>query len=103
MAFTHKEGHGTIFRNNKKTKDNQPDWTGAGVQNGKEIEIAGWDKQGRGGEFISLSFKPKGQRSGGSQGGQGHGARSPVQQEFPKMKPPANYDKDRDIDDDIPF
>jgi len=55
MAYQHREGSGTLFPNDRKTADNQPDWRGDALINGVLMEISGWDK----GERISLAIKKK--------------------------------------------
>ena len=47
---------GVLFKNDKKTSPNQPDYRGKGNSFGKEVEIAAWIKQGKNGSFLSLSF-----------------------------------------------
>lgn len=55
MAFELNEGQGSLFGNNKKTKDTQPDWKGSIKIGGKVYRIAGWTRQGKSGEpFYSL-------------------------------------------------
>lgn len=51
-----KNNSGVLFKN-KKTSDKQPDYKGKVTVNGKEMEIAGWVKEGKNGEYLSLSFK----------------------------------------------
>jgi uncharacterized protein (DUF736 family) len=55
--FRHKENSGTLFKNDRKTTDKQPDYKGTGNYQGKEVEISGWIKEGAKGKFISLSFQ----------------------------------------------
>ena len=60
MAYEQKDGSGILFRNNKKAEgDRQPDYRGDANVNGELLEIAAWIKEGNGGKFMSLSFKPK--------------------------------------------
>jgi len=47
---------GAIFKNDKKTTANQPDYRGKVNVNGKEMEIALWVKQGKNGSFFSAAF-----------------------------------------------
>lgn len=63
MAYEHKEGGATLFRNDKKGNDKAPDWRGDGLLNGKKVKLAGWSKDSAKGGFISLkieedNFKP---------------------------------------------
>ena len=71
MAYEMKEGSGSLFKNNKKTTDNHPDFTGSIMLNGKEHWFSAWVKESpKAGKFFSVSvgkvkepmgFKPKGQ------------------------------------------
>lgn len=59
MAWVMKEGQGTLFKNEKRTKETHPHAKGTALIGGVEYEIAAWTKDGARGEFQSLSFKPK--------------------------------------------
>jgi len=71
MAYEMKEGSGSLFKNNKKTTDNHPDFTGSIMLDGKEHWFSAWVKESpKAGKFFSVSvgkvkepvgFKPKGQ------------------------------------------
>ena len=71
MAYEMKEGSGSLFKNNKKTTDNHPDFTGSIMLNGKEHWFSAWVKESpKAGKFFSVSvgkvkepmgFKPTGQ------------------------------------------
>lgn len=52
------DNSGAIFINDRKEKDTHPDRKGKGLINGKEYWIAGWIKQGKSGQFLSLKFEP---------------------------------------------
>lgn len=84
MAY---ENTGTISKNKKKEKPNHPDITGRmTITEPGEYWISGWQKNGSGGPFYSLSFKKKDQQS------QGGGSR------------PSSAPASAGIDDDeIPF
>lgn len=69
MAYQPKEGSGSLFKNDRKTTDNHPDYTGTIMVNGKEHWLSGWVKEGKKGKFFSVSigkeklpvgFKPAG-------------------------------------------
>lgn len=67
MAFEHKAGTATLFRNDKKIAgDNLPDYKGEGKDMaGNPFEIAGWIRQGKeGSKFLSIKisapFAPSG-------------------------------------------
>lgn len=52
-----KTNTGAIFKNDKKTKETQPDYRGKVNVNGKEMEIALWFKESsKGTKYFSCSF-----------------------------------------------
>lgn len=55
--FTQKDGSGILFKNDRKTKETQPDYSGSITVDGKKRSIAGWIKQGKKGPFMSLAVK----------------------------------------------
>ena len=59
MAYEQKDNSGAIFRNDKKETDNHPDRRGDCLIDGKAYWISGWIKEGKNGQFLSLSFKAK--------------------------------------------
>ena len=70
MAYTPKEGSGSLFKNDRKTTDNHPDYNGTIMVNGKEHWLSAWVKEGQKGKFFSVSIgqekKPKGFTEAGS-------------------------------------
>ena len=44
MAFEHKENTATVFANDKKSADNQPDYTGKGKVGDELMEFAMWKR-----------------------------------------------------------
>lgn len=54
--FEHKNGSGSIFKNDRKYSDKHPDYTGTmrGLD-GIEYRVALWVKEGKKGKFFSLS------------------------------------------------
>lgn len=77
---------GALFRNKKRENDKQPTHTGPLNVEGIEYWISAWTKESKAGEkFFSLSVKRK-------EGDIRHTER----------RAPA-YDRNPDIDDDIPF
>jgi uncharacterized protein (DUF736 family) len=44
MAWEKKHGDVTLFANDRKTKDTQPDWRGTIYVDGKDYEMALWNK-----------------------------------------------------------
>lgn len=94
MTYQNKPNSGALFRN-KKSSDKQPDWKGDVDLNGVTYELAGWEKEGRNGTFLSLKIQPKQERkqddyqrpqAGDTVRGAGRGAWSSA-----------------DPDDDVPF
>lgn len=54
MAFELRPGAFTLFKNDKKEKESQPDWKGSiKLPDGSEFWFDAWTKQGQKGEFIS--------------------------------------------------
>lgn len=60
MAYQQRENSGTLFRNEKREKDSQPNARGTALIDGVEYEVSAWTKHGQKGAFQSLSFKRKG-------------------------------------------
>jgi len=56
--YEHKAGNGSIFKNQYKEKDGQPDYRGSiKLQDGSDKELAAWVKQDKNGNsFLSLSI-----------------------------------------------
>lgn len=62
MAYEHKPGTGSIFKNtHKEIGDNKPDYKGEGMDTeGNPVEFALWVKEGKDGKkFFSVSFGRK--------------------------------------------
>lgn len=69
MAYQHNNGQISIFKNEQKNAENQPDYKGYGkAPNGTDIEIALWVKDGQKGKFFSGRIEIKEQRNGAPQG-----------------------------------
>lgn len=62
MAYEQKEGDFALFPNDRKSNDRAPDWKGTIVINGTKMEIAGWNKPGRSGDFIAGKWQPMRER-----------------------------------------
>jgi hypothetical protein len=51
---------GVLFKNDRKEKNEDRDYSGSAVINGRPYWLSGWKKTSKGGTpFLSLSFKPK--------------------------------------------
>jgi hypothetical protein len=66
MAFEHNENNGSVFVNDRKERDNQPDRTGDGkikcpcCEETFDVWISGWIKKRQGKPpFMSMAFTPK--------------------------------------------
>ena len=69
MAYVPKEGSGSLFKNDRKTTETHPDYTGSIMVNNREHYLSAWVKEGTKGKFFSVSigktkeakaFKPAG-------------------------------------------
>jgi hypothetical protein len=99
MAYEQRDNSGSLFKNTFKQKDNQPDYTGAGLIDGSEYRVSAWVKEGQKGKFFSLSFTPKTEM--------GERASAPTTPSSPSKtmtKAPVKSEEIEDeIDDEIPF
>lgn len=116
---------GALFPNDRKTKDNQPDYKGQLDVDGVEYWVSGWVKDTQRGEIVSLSIEPKDQNqrprnnSQPTGGPRTLGGARPSQNQTPPQSnvPPnnsgggwgqgnaqgGNQEPPMDFDDDIPF
>ena len=53
MSYERKNGDVVIFKNNRKEKDTQPDYTGSALLDDKEYSISLWVKEGKNGKFFA--------------------------------------------------
>jgi len=89
MAFEHRPGSFSLFKNTNKTSDKAPDYSGIGMDiDGQMIRVAAWLKDGASGKFMSCKIEPQQKK-----------------EEAPKpvAKPAAQTTGFDDMDDDIPF
>lgn len=86
MAYEHKPGTFSLFKNDKGDNPKRPDYRGDGMDMaGNAIEVSGWLKEGKKGKFLSCNFKMKGA------------------EKTPVKAPAAQGGHFDDMADDIPF
>jgi hypothetical protein len=87
MAYVHKPGTFSLFKNDKGDNPKRPDYRGDGMDMaGNAIEISAWLKDGAKGKFMSCTFKMKGAEQ------------TPAKRPVPEAG--GRFD---DMSDDIPF
>jgi hypothetical protein len=60
MAFEHKDNSGSLFENDRKRKDSDPDMKGDGMFAGVDVWLSGWrNKTKSGQEYIKLTMRAK--------------------------------------------
>lgn len=108
--FKHKNMTGSLFENNYKERDNQPDMTGKLVIDDKTYQVAGWKNQTKnGGEYIKISVSDdEPQRRPDSQSYKSVGQSIPSKhlkdyQDKQKIVKEALEDQPIISDDEIPF
>lgn len=88
MAYEQKDNSGSLFKNDRKEKETHPDRTGTALIDGVAYYVSGWIKQGAKGQFLSLAFKRKEEKS-------------ISERAVASIKRPTSTNAD--MDDDIPF
>lgn len=91
MTIYDNTNRGALFKNDRKTKDTQPGYTGSLNVDGVEYFLDAWVKEGKSGKFFSVSVKRK-----DKQDAPAPRAAAPA----PAPKPSSGFD---DMDSDIPF
>lgn len=67
MSYTQKDMQGSLFKNDKKTHDSQPNATGSCMIDGVEFWVSAWTKKDKNGNpWQSLAFTRKEQQRGPS-------------------------------------
>ena len=88
MAYEQRDNSGSLFKNDRKEKENHPDYKGGCMVGGVEMWMSAWLKTGANGtKFMSFSFQPKDQQ-------QAPARQTPASQ-APQVEP--------DFADDLPF
>ena len=60
MAYEHKPGTFSLFKNDKGDNEKRPDYTGEGMGlDGTPIKVSAWLKDGAKGKFMSCKFEEK--------------------------------------------
>ncbi|MBQ0053681.1 MAG: DUF736 family protein [Bacteroidales bacterium] len=105
MAYEHKEGQGSLFKNEKQN-DRQPDYKGTIVIAGKTYEVAAWERTSqRGTSYLSLqASEPRVRGEQGTSYGSGQ-YRSQGNNAAPAPVPPPPTEEFQSTDDleDLPF
>ena len=97
MAYEQRDNSGSFFINDRKEKDNHPDFKGSIQVDGTDYWLSIWSKSGTKGEFWSVSVTPKEKATGNSQA-------RPITQgtsSLSKKSPPKTNAEA--LDDDLPF
>lgn len=96
MSFEQRDNSGALFKNDRKTSDNHPDYKGKIMVDGVEYWLSAWIKTpARGGDkFMSLAAQPKESQERDE-------TPPPRQQPAAHGRAPAR--RSADLDDDIPF
>lgn len=84
MAFEHKPGSFTLFKNDKQGNDKRPDYTGTGVDlEGNKIKVSAWIKEGGKGKFMSCRYEPMQGRQERHTGGGNKGSVADIDSDIP--------------------
>jgi hypothetical protein len=60
MSYEQKDNSGSLFKNDRKTTERQPDRKGSAMIDGVNYWVSGWVKQDKNGNpWMSLSFEAK--------------------------------------------
>jgi hypothetical protein len=76
MPYEHKDGQGSLFKNDYKTSEAHPAYKGQIMVKGELLDIAAWVKDGQKGQFLSLKVSEP--RQQGAAAGQGKAASRPA-------------------------
>jgi len=64
MAYEHKDGRGSLFKNDRREKDTHPHAKGSAKVGGVDYWVSAWTETGQdGSKYQSLAFTPKEERS----------------------------------------
>jgi uncharacterized protein (DUF736 family) len=95
MAYEQRNNSGSLFKNDRKNNERQPDYNGNAIINGKTMRISAWIKKSQNGTtFMSLAFE---EANGAYQ-------QNASQQSVPAPQRPAPAPVNLDTDpSDLPF
>ena len=60
--YEQRDNNGIVFLNDRKESETHCDFTGRAMVGGKMYWVSMWKKEGRSGDFFTLSFKPMQER-----------------------------------------
>lgn len=98
MGYEQKDNSGALFRNERKERENHPDYTGKAMIEGVEYWVSAWVKETRDGKkYFSMAYKPKEEHE--TPKGYGSQARSAPERPREGYRP-ARFD---DSEETLPF
>lgn len=101
MAYEHKEGQGSLFKNEKQN-DRQPDYKGTILIGGVTYEVAAWERTSqRGSTYLSLQASLPRERN--EQAQPSYQAQAPSQPAYSAPMPTSEDLPAADPDEDLPF
>ena len=57
MPYEHKDNSASLFKEEEKTNENGPDYTGDGLIEGKKLRLAAWINEAKSGKkYLSIQF-----------------------------------------------
>lgn len=108
MAYEQRDNSGSLFKNDRKEKENQPDYTGESMIAGKMYRVSAWLKTSQSGKkFFSFSYTAKDAQPNLGNDSQTSQRAMPKPNSYAaatgKRDPISTGHLDRDLDDSVPF